>query len=170
MGRGSREIMKQQLNFKVNGDKYEFFIDSNRTLLEVLRNELGLTGVKDGCQMGECGACTVLVNGRAVNSCLMLALEADGKEVTTIEGLTRGKELDPVQKSFIEKGAIQCGFCSPGMIISAKSLLEKNPEANEGEIKNGLRGNLCRCTGYVKIIDAVRSAGQEMKGGKTNER
>ena len=162
--------MRQELRVTVNGDKYHLLIESNRTLLDVIRNEMDLTGTKNGCEMGECGACTVLVNGRPINSCLMLALEADGKEVVTIEGLGEGENLDPVQEAFIERGAIQCGFCTPGMIMSAKALLDKNPKADDEEIKKGLRGNLCRCTGYVKIIDAVKAAGQKMEGGKGDER
>lgn len=162
--------MRQELRVTVNGDKYHLLIDSNRTLLDVIRNEMGLTGTKNGCEMGECGACTVLVNGRPTNACLLLALEADGKEVVTIEGLGEGENLDPVQESFIERGAIQCGFCTPGMIISAKAVLDKNPKSDVEEIKKGLRGNLCRCTGYVKIIDAVQAAGQKMEGGKGDER
>ena len=150
--------MKQELRITVNHDSYHLLVESHRTLLEVIRDEIGLMGTKSGCEMGECGACTVLFNGQAVNSCLVLALEADGGEVLTIEGLAEGEALHPLQQAFVEHGAIQCGFCTPGMIISAKALLDKNPQAGEEEIKKGLKGNLCRCTGYVKIVEAVEAA------------
>ena len=159
--------MKQLIKFKVNGDEYEIAVAPWKTLNEVLRKELNLTGTKLGCGTGDCGACTVLVNGKAVNSCLTLAVEVDGKEVTTIEGLAESEDkLHPIQESFIEKGAVQCGFCTPGMIMTAKYFLDNNPDPTEDEIRKALDGNLCRCTGYVKIIDAIKDAAQKMKGGK----
>jgi carbon-monoxide dehydrogenase small subunit len=147
--------MKQELTLTVNGHLYQLLVENHRTLLEVLRDEIGLTGTKKGCDMGECGGCTVLLNGKAVNSCLVLAHEADNQE-----------ELHPIQKAFVEHGAIQCGFCTPGMIMTTKALLEKKPEANESEIRKGLSGNICRCTGYVKIIEAVKAARNIMGKGK----
>lgn len=147
--------MKCPVLLNVNGELYELMLDSKRTLLEVLRNDLGLTGTKEGCGEGVCGACTILLEGEAVNSCLILAVEVSGKEILTIEGLAKGGELHPLQRSFIDQWAIQCGFCTPGMILSAKALLDKNPHPNEDEIKRALAGNLCRCTGYVKIVKAI---------------
>ena len=150
--------MKRPIKFTVNGEWYEIYTEPWKTLLDVLREELGITGVKSGCREGECGACTVLIDGKAVNSCLMLALQADGKEITTIEGLSKGETLHPLQQSFIDHFAVQCGFCTPGMILSAKALLDRNPSPSEEEIRVALSGNLCRCTGYVKIIEAVLAA------------
>ncbi len=155
--------MKRELHITVNGDEYDLFVDTHRTLLEVIREDIGLTGTKNGCNQGECGACTVLLDGQPVNSCLMLAHEADGREVTTIEGLAGGGSLDPVQRAFVEHGAIQCGFCTPGMVMSAKALLDRNPDPSREQILEGLRGNLCRCTGYVKIIEAVKAAGDHLR-------
>ena len=149
--------MKQELKITVNGDLYHLLVAPHQTLLEVLRDEIGLTGTKSGCEMGECGACTVLLNGKSVNSCLVLAHEADGQKVQTIEGLARGSNLHPIQKAFVEHGAIQCGFCTSGMIMSTKALIEEHPNADRTEIQKGLRGNLCRCTGYVKIVEAVKA-------------
>jgi aerobic-type carbon monoxide dehydrogenase small subunit (CoxS/CutS family) len=149
--------VKRELHITVNGDEYHLLVDTRRTLLDVIRDEVGLTGTKNGCGAGECGACTVLLNGTPINSCLMLAHEADGQEVTTIEGLAAGGALDPVQRAFVEHGAIQCGFCTPGMVLSAKALLDRNPDPTREEILQGLRGNLCRCTGYVKIVEAVEA-------------
>ena len=160
--------MKQKIKLFVNGDVYEVYTEPNRTLLDVLREDLELTGTKRGCDTGECGACTVLLNGKPVNSCLVLAIEADGQEVVTIEGISRPNlPLHPVQEAFIEKWAIQCGFCTPGMIVSAKALLDRNPDPSEEEIKQVLAGNLCRCTGYVKIVEAVRAAAEKMKGRRS---
>ena len=156
--------MKRELRITVNGDEHHLLVDTRRTLLDVIRDEIGLTGTKNGCGAGECGACTVLLNGRPVNSCLMLAHEADGQEVTTIEGLAAGGALDPVQRAFVEHGAIQCGFCTPGMVLSAKALLDRNPTPTRDEILQGLRGNLCRCTGYVKIVAAVEAARDALAG------
>lgn len=150
--------MKKELHLTVNGDEYHLFVDVRRTLLEVIRDEIGLTGTKNGCGAGECGACTVLLAGEPVNSCLVLAHEADGQDVLTIEGLARGDALHPIQEAFVEQGAIQCGFCTPGMVMSTKALLDRKPEPTREEIIHGLKGNLCRCTGYVKIIDAVQAA------------
>jgi len=147
--------MKQVIELKVNGELYEVAIEPHRTLLEALREELGLTGAKEGCDVGDCGSCTVLIDGKAVHSCLMLAVEARGKDILTIEGIAKEGELHPLQKSFVEKGAIQCGYCTPGMILTAKSLLDKNPKPTEEEVKQAISGNLCRCTGYVKIIEAI---------------
>jgi carbon-monoxide dehydrogenase small subunit len=147
--------MKQVMNFTVNGEPYELLVDTRRTLLEVLRDEMGLTGTKEGCGLGACGTCTVILDGKPVLSCLMLAVDAQGKEVLTIEGLAEGEKLHPIQKSFVEKGAIQCGYCTPGMVMSAKALLDKNPKPTYEEIKQAISGNLCRCTGYTKIVEAI---------------
>lgn len=150
--------MKRELHLMVNGISCHLLVDAHRTLLEVIRDEIGLTGTKNGCEQGECGACTVLLDGDPVNSCLVLAHEADGHEIITIEGLAEGTELHPVQRAFVETGAIQCGFCTPGMVLSAKALLDRHPDPSREEILDGLKGNLCRCTGYVKIIEAVEAA------------
>jgi carbon-monoxide dehydrogenase small subunit len=150
--------MKRSIQLKVNGDYYETVVDDRRTLLEVLRESLGLTGAKKGCDEGECGACTVLIDGKAVLSCLVLAVEVQGKEITTIEGLAQGGKLHPIQEAFVEYGAVQCGFCTSGMIMSAKALLDKNPKPTKEEIKTAIAGNLCRCTGYIKIIEAIQAA------------
>lgn len=161
MNAGGEEL-KQPMKFKINGMDYELAVNPRRTLLEVLREEVGLTGTKRGCDEGDCGACTVLMDGKAVTSCLVLAVEAQGKEITTIEGLALDGKLHPLQQAFVELGAIQCGFCSPGMIMSAKALLAENPHPTEAEVRAGIAGNLCRCTGYVKIVEAVLSAAQKM--------
>jgi aerobic carbon-monoxide dehydrogenase small subunit len=155
--------MKYPLSLKVNGEAYALEVDPRRTLLEVLRNELNLTGTKEGCGNGECGACTVLLDGRPANACLVLALQARGKEITTIEGLSRDGTLHPLQEAFISRGAVQCGFCTPGMILSAKALLDRNPRPGEREVREALTGNLCRCTGYQKIVEAVLSLGKAAK-------
>lgn len=149
--------MKHLLKLNVNGELFELEIPAHRTLLDVLRNDLGLKGTKEGCGAGECGACTVLLDGEPVNSCLVIALQADGRRVTTIEGLTEGERLHPIQEAFIQHGAIQCGFCTPGMILSAKALLERNPNPDEREVREAIVGNLCRCTGYQKIVEAILS-------------
>ncbi|RLB44320.1 MAG: (2Fe-2S)-binding protein [Deltaproteobacteria bacterium] len=155
--------MKKEITIKVNGDTYHLAVDPWRTLNEVLRNDLNLTGTKLGCGTGDCGACTVLVNGRTVSSCLTLAVEVDGKEIMTIEGLApSGEELHPIQQAFIEKGAIQCGYCTPGMELSAYYLLKNNPYPSEEEIRQALSGNLCRCTGYNKIVEAIAAAAQQL--------
>ena len=146
----------------VNGSQEVLDVEENKTLLSVLRNQLQLTGTKEGCGSGDCGACTVLMNGKAVNACLVLAMEADGQEITTIEGLGQTGNLHPLQRSFIAHGAIQCGFCTPGMVLAAKALLDENPHPTEEEIRKGLAGNLCRCTGYVKIIEAIQEVSYEI--------
>jgi aerobic-type carbon monoxide dehydrogenase small subunit (CoxS/CutS family) len=145
--------MGKRIQFKMNDDSISLEVEAHWTLLRMIREELGLTGTKEGCGEGDCGACTVLVDGRAVNSCLVLAIDVDGKAITTIEGLTRGNELHPLQKAFVEKGAVQCGFCTPGMILAAKALLDLNPLPAEEEIRFAIAGNLCRCTGYAKIVE-----------------
>lgn len=152
---------KVLISFSVNGQAYEIEVAPQHTLLNVLQDQLDLTGSKECCGEGECGACTVLVDGRAVNSCLMLAVEADGCEVTTIEGLAQDDRLDPLQEAFLEQGAVQCGYCIPGMLMSAKYLLMKNPHPTTSEVKEGLAGNLCRCAGYGRILEAVLSAAEE---------
>jgi carbon-monoxide dehydrogenase small subunit len=146
------------MTLTVNGTPYEVAIEPQQSLLQLLREELHLTGTKEGCSEGECGACTVLLDGKTVDSCLIFALEAQGREVTTIEGLAQGDQLHPVQKAFAEYGAVQCGFCTPGMILAAKALLDSNPHPTEMEIRQGISGNLCRCTGYVKIVEAIQAA------------
>ena len=146
---------------KVNGEEYEVAIYPHRTLLEVLREEIGLTGAKEGCGMGACGACTVLVDGKAILACLTLALSAKGKEILTVEGLAKGQELSRLQRAFTEHGAIQCGFCTPGMLMSSAALLLKNPHPDEYEIKKAISGNLCRCTGYVKIVKALQAEAKD---------
>ncbi len=148
------------LNFIVNGEKKHISIDPSMTLLEILRHTLKLTGTKEGCGKGECGTCTVLMNGKAVNACLVLGSQLEGTEILTVEGVSNGRELHSLQKSFIEEGAVQCGFCIPGMIISAKALLDENPSPTEEEIKRGISGNLCRCTGYTKIVSAIQKASE----------
>ena len=153
--------MKQRIELKVNGELYEVFSEPWKTLLDVLREEIGLTGVKSGCEEGECGACTVLVDGKAVNSCLMLARQAQGKEIVTIEGLEGKEGLHPLQQAFVEHFAVQCGFCTPGMMLSAKAFLDTAPHPTEEEVRVALSGNLCRCTGYVKIVEAVLAASKK---------
>jgi aerobic-type carbon monoxide dehydrogenase small subunit (CoxS/CutS family) len=145
---------------QVNGTSYAVEIDSGRTLLSVLRGELGLTGTKEGCDDSECGACMVLIDGRPVNSCSYLALQAAGRQVTTVEGLASGATLHPLQQAFLEHGGVQCGFCTPGMLISATALLAANPHPTDDEIRTGLSGNLCRCSGYVGILAAVRRSAE----------
>jgi carbon-monoxide dehydrogenase small subunit len=154
--------MKHQLSLTVNGEQYELQVESETTLLDFLREFLGLTGTKKGCNEGDCGACTVLMDGEPVNSCMLLAVAAEGREVITIEGIAKGRELHPLQKAFVEKGAVQCGYCTPGMVLSAKSLLDENKQPTEEEIRQALSGNLCRCTGYAKIVEAVKAAAEEL--------
>ena len=160
--------MKKEIgNFNINGRAYEVLITPNMTLSELLREHLGLTGTKTACGVGECGSCTVLIDGRPTLSCSTLAIAVQDKEILTIEGLSRGTELHPLQETFIDAGAIQCGFCTPGMIMTAKAMLDGNPDPTRDQVKEGLGGNLCRCTGYVKIIDAVMAAADTMsKGGE----
>ena len=150
-------MKKQLLTMTVNGNEIDVAVTPNTTLLEVLRDDLGFTGVKEGCSEGVCGACTVLMDGAPIRSCLTLALEAEGASITTIEGLASGGQLHPIQQAFIDQGAVQCGFCTPGMILSSKALLDRSPHPTDEEIKTALTGNFCRCTGYKKILDAVRS-------------
>ena len=152
--------VKRLMTLTVNGTPYEVAIEPQQSLLQLLREELHLTGTKEGCSEGECGACTVLLDGKTVDSCLIFALETQGREVTTIEGLAQGDQLHLVQKAFAEYGAVQCGFCTPGMILAAKALLDSNPHPTEVEIRQGISGNLCRCTGYVKIVEAIQAAAQ----------
>ncbi len=149
--------MKKIINLTINDQAYEIAVDPNKTLADMLRYDLDLTGTKKGCDTGDCGACTVILNGDAVNSCLVLAVQTDGAVVETIEGLANDNGLHPIQEAFVENGAIQCGFCSPGMIMSTKNLLDKNPNPTEQEIRKGISGNLCRCTGYQKIFEAIDS-------------
>ena len=149
----------------VNGSKERLDIPSNMTLLQVLREKLALNGTKNGCEAGECGACTVLLDGEPVNSCMVLAVEADGRAVITVEGLAPEGDLSPLQQAFVTHNAVQCGFCTPGMLITATALLERNPQPTEAEIRQALVGNLCRCTGYVRIVDAIQAV-SEGKGAK----
>lgn len=156
--------MSQLLHCIVNGKSITREVDDDRTLLRFLREDLGLTGTKEGCGEGDCGACTVMVSGKSVNSCLYPALLAEGKEITTIEGIEKDGELSEIQQAFIRHGAIQCGFCSPGMIVSAEALLLRNPEPTEQEIRRGLSGNLCRCTGYQQMVDAIQEVAAARQG------
>ncbi len=156
-------MSKIHVTTTVNGDEVEYLCDPRETLLDCLRDRVGLTGAKEGCGTGDCGACSVTLDGRLVCSCLVLGAEAEGKEVTTIEGMATGDTLHPLQRKFIEHAALQCGICTPGILIAAKALLEKNPDPTETEMRYWLAGNLCRCTGYDKIIRAVMDAAQEMR-------
>ena len=157
-------MARNHVSTTVNGDQVEFLCETGQTLLEALRDELGLTGTKEGCGTGDCGACSVTVDGRLVCSCLMLAVEAEGKSIETIEGMAEGEKLHPLQRKFIEHAALQCGICTPGILIAARSLLERNPDPSESEVRFWLAGNLCRCTGYQKIVEAVLDAAHEMRG------
>lgn len=149
--------MKRKIVLNINDEEYEVDVEPSRLLVDAIREDLGLTGTKKGCEIGVCGACTVLLDGQVVSSCLMLAVHAVGKKITTIEGLTKNGELHPLQKAFIDHGAFQCGFCTPGMILTSKAMLDENPHPTGEEIREVLNGNLCRCTGYVKIVEAVRA-------------
>lgn len=157
-------MSKIHVTTTVNGDPVEFLADPRDTLLDCLRDQLGLTGTKEGCGTGDCGACSVTVDGVLVCSCLVLGAEAQGKKIGTVEGIANGSELHPLQRKFIEHAALQCGFCTPGILVAAKALLEQNPDPTETEVRYWLAGNLCRCTGYDKIIRAVMDAGAEMRG------
>jgi len=160
---------KRVIRFELNGAEVEAAVRPNRTLVEMLREDLGLTGTKQGCGEGDCGTCTVLLDGVPVNSCLVLALEVEGRSVLTVEGLAREGRLHPVQQAFIEAGGVQCGFCTPGMLLVTASLLEANPDPTEPEIRAAIAGNLCRCTGYQKIVDSIRAAAEAMRHeGKTS--
>lgn len=161
--------MKYKVNFFLNDEPMELYVDANRTMLNVLRDELCYTGTKEGCGAGECGACTVIVDGLPLNACLVLAPEMDGMHITTIEGLSKDGELSPVQKAFVEHAALQCGFCTPGFVMSATALLMENPQPTREEIVRAISGNLCRCTGYVRIIEAIEDvAAQYAKQGGAN--
>jgi aerobic carbon-monoxide dehydrogenase small subunit len=154
----------KHVKFQVNGEQRELDTTPSKSLLDVLREDLFLTGTKRGCDSGECGACVVILNGKAVNSCLVLAAELDGSEITTIEGLGRSaKDLHPLQKAFIEKGAVQCGFCTSGIIMTAKAFIDTNPEPTEEEVRDAISGNLCRCTGYTKIVNAILTGAEEVR-------
>ena len=153
--------MKQAIELNINGDNHELLVAPNHTLLEVLREKLGLMGTKRGCDLGACGACTVLIDGEAYLSCLMLAVDAVGKEIMTIEGLAAGGDLHPLQSAFVDHGGVQCGFCTPGMILTAEAILSEEENPSEDVIKQKLAGNLCRCTGYKKIVEAVMSVSEQ---------
>ena len=157
-------MARNQVTTTVNGDRVEFLCETEQTLLEALRDELRLTGTKEGCGTGDCGACSVIVDGRLVCACLMLAVEVEGKAIETIEGMAKGEKLHPLQRKFIEHAALQCGICTPGILIAARSLLERNPDPTDEEVRLWLAGNLCRCTGYQKIVEAVQDAAREMRG------
>ncbi len=150
--------MNHEIELTVNGERYRLSVPSHYTLLRVIREQLALTGTKNGCEAGECGACTVLVNGEPINSCMVLAPEADGAEIITVEGLAHDSRLDPLQEAFVASGATQCGFCTPGILIAARALLDRNPDPSDDEIRAALVGNLCRCTGYLRIIRAIQLA------------
>ncbi|MGD8229009.1 MAG: (2Fe-2S)-binding protein [Desulfobacteraceae bacterium] len=162
--------MKQTIDLKVNGQTYEVETQPWRTLAEVLRDQLHLTGTKISCAEGHCGACTIIVNGKAVNSCLMLIGEAQGKEILTIEGVSKGGELHPIQDAFVTHGAVQCGFCTPGLIMGTKAFLLENPDPSDEEIKKVLSGHLCRCTGYVQVIEAVKVAAENLRSSQNEGR
>ncbi|MBE7518313.1 MAG: (2Fe-2S)-binding protein [Thermoflexaceae bacterium] len=157
-------MRRTQVQARLNGADVDFLCEPRQSLLEILRDELGLTGTKEGCSNGNCGACSVMLNGRLVNACCVLAVETDGADILTIEGVADGDQLHPLQQAFLEEAALQCGICTPGFIIAAKALLEREPDATEERIRYWLAGNLCRCTGYDKIVKAVQRAGVQMKG------
>ena len=158
--------MKHDIELKVNGDVYNIQVDSRRTLLEVIREQLGLTGTKEMCNKGDCGGCTVILDGKPVLSCMMLAIEANGKEILTIEGLAEdGYKLHPIQQAFVNYGAIQCGYCTPGLIMSAKALLDKTTDPTIDDIKMSISNHICRCTGYIQIVEAIQAAAKELAGG-----
>lgn len=161
--------MKQLIELNVNGIAYDVIVSPEDLLVDVLRQKLGLTGTKKGCGQGDCGTCTVLIDGRRALSCLTLAIACRGKKILTIEGMEADGRLHPIQQAFIDKGAIQCGFCTPGMVMAAKALLDENPDPTVEQIKRGLSGNLCRCTGYVKIVDAVQEAARRMRAAQSQE-
>lgn len=152
--------MKKLINLNINGKDHELAVSPNQTLADVIRDEIGLTGTKKGCEVGECGACTVIMDGKPVTSCLVLAVQANGRTILTIEGMETDKGLHPLQQAFMDKGAIQCGYCTSGMILSAKALLDRNAHPDESEIRMAISGNLCRCTGYQKIVEAIKSVSE----------
>ncbi len=158
----SRDVERVVLQLDVNGERAQLLLPVHKTLLEVLREDMGLTGTKHGCELGECGTCTVLVDGRPELSCLLLPVQLEGRAITTVEGMASGSDLHPLQQAFAELGAAQCGYCTPGMLLSARSLLEANPKPSRDQIREALAGNLCRCTGYSKILDAVALAAERM--------
>jgi carbon-monoxide dehydrogenase small subunit len=157
-------MMKKMIRLEINKETHEVEVENRRTLLEVIRDDLHLMGTKKMCDMGECGSCTVIMDGQAVNSCLVLAVDAEGKKIETIEGVAEGDRLHPIQEAFVNQGAIQCGFCTPGMVMTTKAFLERNPNPTEEEIKVAISGNFCRCTGYVRIVEAIRTAADRMRG------
>jgi len=161
-----KKSAKRLISITINGQELELAVSPNRTLLELLREDLMLTGTKEGCDDGVCGTCTVLLDGSPVRSCLLLAVEAENREVTTIEGMSEGEKLHPIQQAFIDHGAIQCGYCTPGMVLTAKALLDRNPAPSAHEIKTAISGNFCRCTGYNRIVAAIGSVRQDEKGGE----
>ena len=163
-------MSKHHVSTTINGEPVEFLCETQQTLLDVLRNELHLTGSKEGCASGDCGACSVILDGKVVCSCLMLGVEAEGHNVTTIEGIAQGDHLHPVQQRFLEYAALQCGFCTPGFIVATKALLDENTNPTESEIRYWLAGNLCRCTGYDKIVRAVQAAAADVRGQKVEEK
>lgn len=158
--------MKYKVNFYVNEEPVELYVDGNKTMLNILRDELCLTGTKEGCGAGECGACTIIADGKPLNACLVLAPELDGMHITTIEGIAKDGELSELQKQFVELSALQCGFCTPGFIMSGTALLQENPNPSREDIKTAIAGNLCRCTGYVRIIEAIEEAAKVLRGGE----
>jgi aerobic-type carbon monoxide dehydrogenase small subunit (CoxS/CutS family) len=158
-----RPVQREVVTLSVNGETFQLLLPVHRTLLEVLREDLGLTGTKHGCELGECGTCTVLVDGEPQLSCLLLPVQVEGRSIRTVEGLARGAELDPLQRAFADLGAAQCGYCTPGMLLAARALLDRSPAPSRREIEEALAGNLCRCTGYVKILEAVELAAQRSR-------
>ncbi len=156
-------MAKHRIQITVNEEEHDLLVNPNLTLLDLLRYELGLTGTKEGCDEGDCGACTVIVDGKVVTSCLVLAVEVDGSRITSIEGVQNGENLHPIQQAFVDTGAVQCGFCTPGMILTTKALLDENPDPSDEDIEHYLEGNLCRCTGYTKIIEAVHRAARTLR-------
>lgn len=154
--------MTRVIQLNVNGEIYDVSVKPNETLLDVIRDRLELTGTKKGCDTGQCGSCTVLLEGKPTNSCLVLAVEAHGKDILTVEGLAKNGQFDPLQEAFVQEGAVQCGYCTPGMLLSAKALLDENPNPTEEKVKEAIAGNLCRCTGYVKIVKAILTAAQRI--------
>jgi carbon-monoxide dehydrogenase small subunit len=158
--------MERIIHLNINDENYEVIARPRESLLDVLRNKLKLTGTKIGCNEGDCGACTVILDGRTVNACLVLAMEAEGHKILTIEGLAQGAQIHPLQEAFVKHGGFQCGYCTPGMLLSAKALLDENPDPTEAEIRKGISGNLCRCTGYTKIVESIKEAARSMRGAR----